>query len=180
MPGNGSRPRHRGIKACSGSVFQALGHRHLESAAVVVGLCDARRLLPRQSSSPWCGSNPAVERIQKRTSPRRHGEHSAAEPQPKCGTAILAVTDSRAGSPCHKNRRGLRRNWRIVVQRESTNDRSKSAIWQRVMPCAPNSSAALRDLRVSPETSRKLLIIRKGNGKFPALWTRQRRADTLW
>ena len=36
-----------------------------------------------------------------------------------------------------------------------------------------------RDLGVSPETSRKLLIIRKGNGKFPALWTRQRRADTL-
>ena len=43
--------------------------------------------------------------------------HSAAGPQPKCGTAILAVTDSRAGSPCHKNRRGLRRSWRIVVQR---------------------------------------------------------------
>ena len=39
-----------------------------------------------------------------------------AEPQPKCGTAILAVTDSRAGSPCHENRRGLRRNWLIAVQ----------------------------------------------------------------
>ena len=39
-----------------------------------------------------------------------------AEPQPKCGTAILAVTDSRAGSPCHENRRGLRRNWLIAVE----------------------------------------------------------------
>ncbi len=38
----------------------------------------------------------------------------------------------------------------------------------------------LRDLRASPETSRKLLIIRDGNWKFPALWTRQRQADTLW
>ena len=41
--------------------------------------------------------------------------YSAAEPQPKCGTATLAVADSRAGSPCHENRRGLGRNWRIVV-----------------------------------------------------------------
>ena len=46
--------------------------------------------------------------------PRRH---RAAEPQPNCGTAILAVTDSRAGSPCHENRCGPRRNWRIVVHR---------------------------------------------------------------
>ena len=51
---------------------------------------------------------------ERKDSPRRH---SAAEAQPKCGTAILAVTDSRAGSPCHGNRRLLRTNWRIVGQR---------------------------------------------------------------
>ena len=62
--------------------------------------------------------------------------------------------------------------------RLKTEQRLKKAMHDKVG--AQGEAVLLRDLRVSPETSRKLLIIRKGNGKFPALWTRQRRADTLW